>query len=152
MPSLNKLSPSRIIVNRLSMPICRKRAITETGSVADTIAPKSRAVWVFILPAKCKIAATPTMQTTTPTVARTLIDSQSRRRALMSMFHEASKSNAGKNMSSTISGVIETGGKTLESPITSPAITSATAYGTRIHLITTAVAEATRSSAKSVSR
>ena len=43
-PSLNKLSPSMTVVNSLLAPNSRKRATTETGSVADKLAPTKRAI------------------------------------------------------------------------------------------------------------
>src|SRR5262249_32851159 len=98
-----------------------------------------------------KIAATPNMHTTTPIVASAPIASHSRRSVLISKFQEASNSRAGRKITSTISGVIATGGSTFDQPIITPAMTQATAYGIRIHLITTAAADAIRSSVNIVS-
>jgi hypothetical protein len=69
----------------------------------------------------------------------------------MSRFHDASNRRAGKKIINTRSGVIDTGGKALNSPIINPASTNATAYGTLIHLMHTAVAEATSKRARNVS-
>ena len=68
-PSLNRLSASTRVASRVGAPRRLKVAMTETGSVAETIAPTMKANEGGN-PASVRITATTPAETRTPGIAR----------------------------------------------------------------------------------
>ena len=103
-PSLNKLSPSMRIVKRLLAPNSRNKATTETGSVADKLAPTNKAVAKDKSVNSASAKETPNTEIITPITANRVTGNKLSLRLRQRIFQAASNNNGGKKISKINSG------------------------------------------------
>ncbi len=131
-PSLNRLSPSTRVPSDFGVPRRLNVAMTATGSVAETIAPTTKASSSRSPVTRWSAPAMIAVVTSTPGMARNAIPPIVRRRLVMSVWKAASNTRPGRSTRRTSSGVTwndESGRKTATPR---PTRTSATVYGNPI--------------------
>src|SRR5271165_236375 len=125
-PSLNMLSPSTMEASPWLTRSVLNIAMTATGSVAATIAPKSTASRVENPAPKWSMMYEIAMPSSTPMVASNVMGIQFSRRSGTLMPSPAANSSGGRNTNSTSSGVSDSIWCAGSSTPTRPAITRPT--------------------------
>src|SRR2546423_7229366 len=136
-PSLRRLSPSRIAVSPAGAATRRSRVTTAMGSVAARMAPismpsaheKPMRTWVAA-PMRTTVSATPTV-TSSPT------GSSRRRDSSVPRVSAASRTSPGTNATSRMSAPMRGSGVPGRIPTTTPASASTTGYGKNRALLET---------------
>src|ERR1700694_2592444 len=129
--SLKRLSPSRMVASSSFPRSDRKIAMTATGSVAAMIGPNSQAADGEKGAPHTTTSLATSMPIKTPAVAKSVTGSQFLLKTDSGNVQQPAKSNAGKKTNITRSGVRLNSARRGSRPMSSPAITSPTVYGTR---------------------
>ena len=130
MPSFIRLSPSRTVTIRRGTPSPSAIAVAATGSVGETIAPRTKASGHESPITRCATPATMTVVSATKPTERSPMGRMFALRSRKEEKNAATNKSGGRKISNTSSGASSTSGTPGIKPRTNPPRTRKIGYGT----------------------
>src|SRR5215216_43284 len=150
-PSLTRLSPSRIVTIRRGTPRRSAMAVAATGSVGETMAPSTKATGHESPTAQCAIPATTSIVSTTRPTERSPMGRTLARRSRGEEKNADTYKSGGKKISNTSSGASSMSGMPGTKPKARPPMTRKMGYGTFVALASSTSPATATSSPKTMS-